>query len=1010
MNESMLNALLQFLAIIQNLKRDEKQLLTRKYIENYLKKSFGKKVANEKIEVYIKYAALFKENSDFRNQLTYVCRSINQECNLREKYQILINLLDFILYSEISFHNIFSIEKPFKVFVNTIALELKINKTEFLNLIRYIFGEIYKIPQKKQLLIVGNQDPSIEEVKFLQNDHLNGYLIFLHLSGSNLLLFRYRGSLTLEINKQVIFSRRVYTLKNGSFISGKNLKPIYYGDILRAYSYDEAIHDIHYQAHEIEYKFPNEVTAIQQLSFDARSGELIGIMGGSGAGKSTLINVLCGNYKPCNGRIEINGLPLDSENENLKSIIGIVPQEDSLIEELTVYQNILFSSKLTLGNLTDDEIHKRVESTLLEFDLYSIKELKVGSPLKKLISGGQRKRLNIAMEVIRKPEILFVDEPTSGLSSLDSDNVMNLLKELSLQGTLLFINIHQPSSEIFKLFDSILILDKGGYPIFFGNPIESILYFKNKGDRVDKKEIACDYCGHINPDLIFEIVDEKQVNQYGENTNERKISPTQWHQFYLDDLKSKRNTQRNGPIPERKFQKPSSFKQLKLFFHRTVLTKLGDWEFIILSASIAPIIGFLVAFFTKQFATTKSGTYEYILFENSNVPAYFFMAIISALFIGLIVSAEGIIRDNRMLKREAFFNLSMFSYYNSKVIFFFILSAFQSFFLAIFGVLLFKIPDFTLSFWLILFSLSFLANLMGLIVSASLKSVPAIYVIVPFLLIPQILFSGVVVKFDQLNYKVGDQDKVPIIGEVMASRWAFEALTVRQFNDNEYQKNFTDVNTQESVNRIQLFYIIPMVTEAIEDYNVKTDETLRRKDIKLIKNGLAILEISNQAPNQDDKLIVMAKANLEKKRKQASAALDKIRFRKDLILENLSLTYGGEEGVTALKQKSVNKAVSDLVQNRSVTDQVIQVESEIYIKSDPIFRLAQSRIGRSHFFASFKRIGNYTIETYWFNLISIWFMIIILYIILVFELFTKFTKRYQRFYQQYFKNRITFNS
>ncbi len=1000
MNESMLNALLQFLAITQNLKKDEKQLLTRKYIENYLRKTFGKKIANEKVEVYIEYTKKFKGHSDFQGQLTFVCKSINKECNLREKFQILINLLDFILYSEISFYNSFSLEKPFRVFVNTIALELKINKTEFLNLIRFIFGEIYKIPQKKQLLIVGDKNPNIEEIKFFGNENLNGYLIFLYLSSANLLLFRYRGSLTLEVNKQAIFSRHVYTLKNGSFISGKNIKPIYYGNVLRAYSYNEAVHNIYFKAEDIEYKFPNGITAIQQLTLDASSGELIGIMGGSGAGKSTLINVLCGTYPLSKGRVEINGIPLDVKSENLKSIIGIVPQEDSLIEELTVFQNILFSSKLTLGSLSDEEIISHVESILIEFELYSIKDLKVGSPLKKLISGGQRKRLNIAMEVIRKPEILFVDEPTSGLSSLDSENVMSLLKELSLQGTLLFVNIHQPSSETFKLFDSILILDKGGYPIFYGNPIESILYFKQKGDRVDKKEIACDYCGHINPDLIFEIVDEKQVNQYGELTSDRKISPNEWHQFYLDDLKNNYSIWMNNPIPIRKYRKPKSFKQFKLFFSRTLLTKLGDLEFVLLSASIAPIVGLIIAFFTKQFATTKNGNYEYIFFENANLPAYFFMSIISALFIGLIVSAEGIIRDGRMLKREAFFNLSMFSYYNSKVIFFVLLSAFQSFCLTIFGIILFKIPDFTFSFWLILFSLSVLANLLGLIISSTLKSIPAIYVLVPFLLIPQILFSGVVVKFDQLNYKVGDQEKVPAIGEIMASRWAFEALTIKQFNDNEYQKKYTEINIQESYNRVLLFYIIPMLNSAIDDYSSSNDNALHEKKLKLLRNGLFMLNIDEPKTLSEQEFVNSAKKEIEQKRSKISSTLNRIHIQKDVITENLSKKCNGVDGLNALKQKSVNKAISDLVQNRSAGDQVIQVESEIYIKTDPIFRLPQSRNGRAHFFAPYKRLGGLLIETYWFNLMVLWLMIFFLYNILVFELLTKTVKMIQKICQQ----------
>jgi len=1007
MNESMLDALLQFLAIIENLKKDEKQLLNRKYVENYLKKTFGRKVANEKIEAYIKYSNLFKDNLDFQTQLTFVCRLINKECNLREKYQILINLLDFILYSEITFYNSFSIEKPFKIFVNTIVLELKISKVEFFNLIRFIFGELYKIPNKKQLLIVGNTNPGFEEIRYLQNDNLKGYLIFLNLASANLLLFRYRGSLTLEVNKQVIFSRHVYTLKKGSFISGKGLKPIYYGNILRAYSTEEALHDIHLRVNEVEYKFSNGQTAIHSLSLTARSGELVGVMGGSGAGKSTLLNVLCGNYPVYKGTIEINGILLDENSENLKSIIGIVPQEDSLIEELTVFQNILFSSRLTLGGLTEEEILSRVETTLTEFELYDIKGLKVGSPLKKLISGGQRKRLNIAMEVIRKPEILYVDEPTSGLSSSDSEKVMNLLKELSLQGTLLFVNIHQPSSEIFKIFDSVLILDKGGYPVFFGNPIESILYFKNIADRVDKREIACDYCGHINPDLIFEIIEEKHVNTYGELTEVRKIGPKKWHRLFLQNIKFQNAEVEQGPLPKSKFEKPTPFKQFKLFFTRTLLTKLGDLEFVLLSISIAPVIGFLIAFFTKNFTPAKTGEFQYVLFENSNLPAYFFMSIISVIFIGLIVSAEGIIKDNRVRKREAFFNLSHFSYYNSKVVFFIILSLFQSFFLTIFGVLLLRIPDFFFHFWLILFSLSVLSNLLGLIVSATLKSIPAIYILVPFLVIPQILFSGVVVKFDQLNYRVSNQETVPIIGESMVSRWAFEALCVKQFRDNAYQVNFNDINYQESTSRIQLLFIVPMLTSTFEKLDLNEGKELHNQNLALVKSGLSLLEIPLDKGYTIDSLneaefVKATKKQIEIKRTQLSSTLNSIRFKKDLVTEKLAANLAGIDGLNQLKMSSVNKAVSDLVLNRSVSDQVVQIGSEIFIKADPVFRIPKSKFGRAHFYAPSKRIGGILVETYWFNLFVIWLITSFLYLLLVTDSLVKGIRLTEKFYQRHF--------
>lgn len=131
--------------------------------------------------------------------------------------------------------------------------------------------------------------------------------------------------------------------------------------------------------------------------------------------------------------------------------------------------------------------------------LTEIRNLKVGSPLQKTISGGQRKRTNIGLELLREPAILFVDEPTSGLSSRDSENIMDLLKELSLRGKMVFVVIHQPSSDIFKLFDTMIIMDSGGFQIYYGNPVESVIYFRDVINAANKDQGACPECGNINP-------------------------------------------------------------------------------------------------------------------------------------------------------------------------------------------------------------------------------------------------------------------------------------------------------------------------------------------------------------------------------------------------------------------------------------------------------------------------------------------------------------------------------
>ena len=143
-------------------------------------------------------------------------------------------------------------------------------------------------------------------------------------------------------------------------------------------------------------------------------------------------------------------------------------------------RTLYYNGKLCLSDLTEEELHDRIIELLKNLDLMSTKDLKVGNVLEKTISGGQRKRLNIGLELLREPSVLFVDEPTSGLSSRDSENIMDLLKELTLKGRIIFVVIHQPSSDIYKMFDKMFILDVGGYCVYYGNPVEALLYFKRK--------------------------------------------------------------------------------------------------------------------------------------------------------------------------------------------------------------------------------------------------------------------------------------------------------------------------------------------------------------------------------------------------------------------------------------------------------------------------------------------------------------------------------------------------
>jgi ABC-type multidrug transport system ATPase subunit len=288
---------------------------------------------------------------------------------------------------------------------------------------------------------------------------------------------------------------------------------------------------------DLEKQFPNGVIGLRDINISEGPGKLIGIMGASGAGKTTLLNVLSGIDKPTAGTIKINGIEMFSgDKEKVKGAIGYVSQDDLLIEELTVYQNLYYNAKLCFADLSEEELDERVMGTLSNLGLDQSKDLRVGTVLDKTISGGQRKRLNIALELIREPAVLFVDEPTSGLSSRDSENVIDLLKELSLKGKLIFVVIHQPSSDIYKMFDKMMIMDVGGYPIYYGPPVEAVTYFKAATNQVGADKGQCQTCGNVNPEQIFNIIEAKVVDEYGEFTSKRKVTQCNGSRFTMKNL------------------------------------------------------------------------------------------------------------------------------------------------------------------------------------------------------------------------------------------------------------------------------------------------------------------------------------------------------------------------------------------------------------------------------------------------------------------------------------------
>ena len=1001
MSESILKAIIKLFALIAKIDIVENE--SRTLVENFLREQLNEDAANEYLSLYDEIIANDGDIIDAikkkkRNTLSGVkvigiCEQLNKELTQRQKV-IVVNWLIEMIFRKAQ------VNEDERDFMDTVASSFNIQEEEYLRcIIFYNAQENDQISEPEFMLNISSKESNDLHFKQLKIDGLSGCIRILQIKSVNMYLMKYFGSTEISLKGQQIQSNKVYILNQGVSIRSSKFAPIFYSDIVSCFLIEENQENFTFEAQNISYKFKNGKIGLHSLQLFENSGKLIGIMGGSGAGKSTLLNILNGNENPSEGKVLINGINYHQNKSLLRGIVGHISQDDLLMESLSVYENLYFNAKLCFNDLSDEEIKTKTENLLNDIGLYEAKDLKVGNVLSKTISGGQRKRLNIALELIREPSILFVDEPTSGLSSRDSENIMDLLKELALKGKLVFVVIHQPSSDIFKMFDKLLLLDVGGYPIYYGNPVESILYFKRISNYINAEESECSHCGNVNPEQLFNIIESEVLDEYGNSTQKRKISPKQWNKQYVQHEKIGQHDTTNNTL-QNNFTVPTRIKQLLVFLMRDILSKWSNTQYMLVNLLEAPVLACILALIIRYFKEKDSG---YIFSQNMNMPAYIFMSVIVALFLGMSVSAEEIIADRKIRKRESFLNLSKSSYLISKVAIMFGFSAVQSLLFVLVGNSILGIQDMFLDYWFILFSVSCFANLLGLNISATFNTAVTIYILIPFLLIPQLLLSGVIVKFENLNPTIASKKEVPWVGKVMTSYWAFEALMVNQFKNNAFEKYYYEVDQRLSQSNYISSYWLDEMRSMIEECADGKNQNDRQlvKNILILQNEIAkqekatsidfIGEITASGWNESIKNKVLAYVSQVEgyyKNQYLKASSEK-----DKITKMLAPTSEAIASYKTWKQKNINEAVDAMVRNNLQEERILRDEESLIQVSDNIFFSEPNEtILSSHLYAPFKKMGASKLDTFWANALVIWTMTFLLCITLYWNVFAHMIK------------------
>jgi ABC transport system ATP-binding/permease protein len=592
----------------------------------------------------------------------------------------------------------------------------------------------------------------------------------------------------------------------------------------------------HLEVRDLSLRFKTGDVALDGLSFAVTRGEMVCVMGASGSGKSTLLKAICGQGPPTSGAVLLNGQSFYSHLEALRGYVAYVPQDDAFDEHLSILENLDYAAAIRSPHLSAKDRMRRIDSKLIELGLSERRDSVVGSSVKKHLSGGERKRLNIGLDMISSADVYLFDEPTSGLSSKDSEHVIEIVRSLS-HNKIVLVTIHTPTSKIFQMFNKAILLDKGGRLVFFGTPQETLQYFATaEHEQQFGTELGgCPSCGTTRPEFIFDVLETPlrdlsgdiiyEENSKGQLVPARRYSPDYWRDKYesfrliqeMRQISLKQEPPTVLPVPSDK-KEPTRLRdewvRVTTILKRAFVSKLRNrtnlWTTIFEAPLLAALIGFVLRY-------AENSSYDFA--AAFHIPTYLFLALVVAMFLGLTNSCDDIIRDRPILERERNLNIHLPYYVLSK---FFTLSLFaivQSVLFLLIGDAILEIRG---MFWPYLWFMGTTAVAGvagGLLISSLVNDAKTAANIVPLVLIPQIILGGALIKYDEMNRNLDflyvltrdraakDQQpaddrmkpkdvEVPFICQFIPMRWSYEAMVVAQAKLNPFTRR-QDILTEK---------------------------------------------------------------------------------------------------------------------------------------------------------------------------------------------------------------------
>jgi ABC-type multidrug transport system ATPase subunit len=537
----------------------------------------------------------------------------------------------------------------------------------------------------------------------------------------------------------------------------------------------------------------------------------------------------------------IDGKNLDASINYYLEFLAYAPQEDLLYPNLSVFENLYYRLKLRNPLLPASKLIQKVQIIMQQVNLSHHRDTIVGEQRSKNLSGGERKRLNIALELLFEPTIIICDEPTSGLSFNDAEQIIDILSSLTQQGKIVILTIHQPNSSIFRKFDRVLMMDMGGKLAYYGPPQEAFAYFDDELSRLTQRRKEIEKKRQLlTSDYFYDLITYPEFNDRGEPVYQQINTTVQMKrmfppEYWRDKFKRKmlfEMIQSEAPDPgtaqgefkqkKRHLGLQTHFILLYTYISRSFKMKVRNRTNNLITFLEAPLLGLLISFILRH-TTTESYSYS----ENNNIFIYIFVSLIAFIFLGMSNSIEEILGERKILLRERLMNLKLRYYQGSKLLTLSFFSLIQAVLYHLIAALVLGIEGLSFVSIVYFFLASMIGVSIGLMCSAFIKENRAIINLLPLILIPQIIFGGAVIEFERMNRNltIYSRHPIPEVVQMIPSRWLFEGLATAYAKNTKFHRALAKIEKKE------LTYLLDYKNAAMSsaDFQEKRSEVFYAK-------------------------------------------------------------------------------------------------------------------------------------------------------------------------------------